>query len=276
MATNTSAADSTTTAIERMTEALQGLLLRVPRQNHREEQVRLQPPVFNGNGDVELFIQQFEAVADISCWQADVALLKLRESLVEQAKECSRGETVAEVYNTLRLRYGITPREARAKLRDLCRNVKTSLQEHAAEVERLVNIAHQNVPGDNRQEMMLESFLSSLGHLALHRHLLAVNPQTLEAAIRSGNEFLRSGVQGRSDAVRVVDQEDTMVQSIQNDMTLSQLPAILKRITELLDNLQTISQRKKAQDGKLRLCYQCNQPGHLKADCPQLKEGPSN
>ena len=276
MATNTSAADSTATAIERMTEALQGLLLRVPRQNHREEQVRLQPPVFNGNGDVELFIQQFEAVADISYWQADVALLKLRESLVEQAKECSRGETVAEVYNTLRLRYGITPREARAKLRDLCRNVKTSLQEHAAEVERLVNIAHQNVPGDNRQEMMLESFLSSLGHLALHRHLLAVNPQTLEAAIRSGNEFLRSGVQGRSDAVRVVDQEDTMVQNIQNDMTLSQLPAILKRITELLDNLQKINQRKKAQDGKLRLCYQCNQPGHLKADCPQLKEGPSN
>ena len=276
MATNTSAADSTATAIERMTEALQGLLLRVPRQNHREEQVRLQPSVFNGNGDVELFIQQFEAVADISYWQADVALLKLRESLVEQAKECSRGETVAEVYNTLRLRYGITPREARAKLRDLCRNVKTSLQEHAAEVERLVNIAHQNVPGDNRQEMMLESFLSSLGHLALHRHLLAVNPQTLEAAIRSGNEFLRSGVQGRSDAVRVVDQEDTMVQSIQNDMTLSQLPAILKRNTELLDNLQKINQRKKAQDGKLRLCYQCNQPGHLKADCPQLKEGPSN
>ena len=55
-----------------------------------------------------------------------------------------------------------------------------SLQEHATEVENLVNIACGDQPPEHKARMRLETFCNTLGYLPLQRHLLAVPTHTLE------------------------------------------------------------------------------------------------
>ena len=46
-----------------------------------------------------------------------------------------------------------------------------SLQEHAAEVERLVYVAYGELPVGHQTCLMLVTFCSTLGHIPLQRHL---------------------------------------------------------------------------------------------------------
>ena len=91
----------------------------------------------------------------------------------------------------LKSRYGMTAREARAKLAYLHRNPKTSLQEHGSQVERLVGIAHAELPKQYRQEMIIYNFCTSIGNGNLQRHLLAIPTSALKEAICAGNEYLQ-------------------------------------------------------------------------------------
>ena len=148
-------------------------------------------PQYNGQGDIEYFISRFEEVTEANEWRPVAALLHLRDSLRESAEDCGREATVQAIYAALRARFGLSPREARSGLSVLRMDSRTSLQEHAAEVERLVNIAYGDLPPKHRARMRLETFCSTLGYLPLQRHLLAVPTHTLEDTVRAGNEFLQ-------------------------------------------------------------------------------------
>ena len=87
-------------------------------------------------------------------------------------------------------RFGLTTREAQTKLTALKRAYSTSLMEHSVEVERLVNIAYADLTDRQRQDMALDQFASTLGHVALQRHPLAVQPVDLAPMVRAGNEYL--------------------------------------------------------------------------------------
>lgn len=110
------------------------------------EIIKLKVPQYNGIGDVEFFPQKFEQVAETSRWSEDIRILKIREVLSAKAQECGRGTELQTIYTNLRLRFGIKQREVRSKLRGLHRDPKTSLQDHATDVERLVGLAHSNLP----------------------------------------------------------------------------------------------------------------------------------
>ena len=110
----------------------------------------------------------------------------MRASLKENAKSCGRAATLNGVIENLRARYGLTPREARARLVTLKRSHKTSLQEHAAEVDKLVGVAYGEVPEPMRTNLAIEAFSNTLGNAYLQRHLLAVPSQTLEEVVRAG------------------------------------------------------------------------------------------
>ena len=75
-------------------------------------------------------------VADANGWNEDGTLIHLRESLKEDARDCGRSTTLDGVVARLRGRFGMSPREARAKLAVLKRTSKVTLQQHADEVSR--------------------------------------------------------------------------------------------------------------------------------------------
>ena len=140
-----------------------------------------------------------------------------------------------------------SPREARARLGTLKREFKVTLQEHAAEVQRLVGIAYGDLNEAHRTRMALESFSNTLNNSYLQRHLLAVQPGTIADAVRAGNEYLqvRTASQGGDcrgtggAAVRMVDEED-QVDRIQagSGSTDAVLAKALATLTQQLAELQ--------------------------------------
>ena len=82
-----------------------------------------------------------------------------------KAKDC--GESVHAVFSTLRARYGMTYREAWTRLASLRRSTHITLQAHAMEVDRLVELAYEGLPDAQKLEMAVELFCSTIGNTAL-------------------------------------------------------------------------------------------------------------
>ena len=148
-------------------------------------------PEYNGVGSVEIFIRHFSDVVDANGWARGTAFLHLRRALKEEASDCGSGDDVDEIFEALRARFGISPREARTKLSSLRRDQRTSLQEHATKVKELMRIAYAELPGGLHLEMSVDTFVNSLNHTTLQRHLLAIRPGTIAEAVVAGNEFLQ-------------------------------------------------------------------------------------
>ena len=112
-------------------------------------------------------------MATANQWTELAQLLYLREFLREGARDCGKVPDVAGVFNNLRARSGLTPREAQARLAGLRKESRTSLQEYAMEVKRLVGVAYHGMEQEQRREMTVETFASTLNNPPLQRHLLA-------------------------------------------------------------------------------------------------------
>ena len=87
---------------------------------------------------------------------------------------------------------------------------------------------------------MLDAFWSTLGHMSLQRHLLAVQTTTLEEAVQAGNEFLQirpSGERRASTTVRQIygDEEEAVLNLTEKMLTtLAQaMQQLVKRVEQL-------------------------------------------
>ena len=258
---------------------------------------RFRAPVYDGRGDVAYFVQQFQDVAAANQWDQAAMRLHLRDSLKEGATDCGKPETVDGIFNALRSRFGMTPREARARLAALRRDSRTPLQEHAAEVERLVAVAYEELPAHNRRQMAIEAFCSTLGNAYLQRHLLAVETPTMEDAVRAANEYLTIRPQGGGHGqVRTVEEDEptgdganAQVSAVPSPSPMAVLLQTMQQLMREVDSLKAQSgptgrrQGQAQPGGELRQpvrCWSCGQEGHMKRDCPKVanrsERGPGN
>ena len=60
-------------------------------------------PQYDGSGDVEYFIREFEAVAEANQWHLGVAFLNLRGALRDGAQDCRRLDAIFGIYAALRV-----------------------------------------------------------------------------------------------------------------------------------------------------------------------------
>jgi hypothetical protein len=260
--------------LDRLTVAIELLSQRPTRTPEN-----FKPPTFNGEGDVELFISQFGEVADANQWEPAATLLHLREALKEGARDCGRAQRLTGIFTALRARFGLSPREARSKLNSLRRETSTTLQEHASEVQRLVDVAYADLPQCHKADMIVDTFCSTVGNAYLQRHLLAVPTHTLEDAVRAGNEFLQVKVLPARSNVRVVEDEEPE-KPVHQVSAASTVPAV----EELLAPLTLLIQQLTDQIGNLRVpttvpgssgrpsrrevtCWRCGEPGHTQRVC---------
>ena len=240
-------------------------------------------PQFDGTGDVNYFIQQFIDVADANGWQPAAAVLHLREALRQEARDCGKANDVAGIFELLRSRFGLTNREARARITSLRRDHQTSLQAHAAEVDRLVKVAYADLPGRHQSGLVLDTFCSTLGHSYLQRHLLAVQPQTIEEAVRAGNEFLQVPTASSRSSVRTV--EDCEPQPGKEGNPEGQvarvntgMEAVLEALAKLTSEIKQLKQpatksmtdQNQGSRPKHNRCFSCNEEGHFRRNCPTL------
>jgi hypothetical protein len=230
-------------------------------------------PTYDGKSDVEYFIQQFNEVAMANEWQPPAALLHLREALKDGAKDCGRPATLAGIYTALRARFGLSPREARAKISVLKKDYKTTLQEHASEVERLISIAYEELPVQHRAGLTMSTFTSTLGNAYLQRHLLAVPTDTLEEAVRAGNEYLQIKVPNSNGAaIRAVEEEEEpdRIAQIQPETPTETMIKLLQKLTEKVERLENKRANPTTRDDSTKRtgCWGCGKEGHVRKRCP--------
>ena len=231
-------------------------------------------PEFDGSSDVEGFIHQFRDVSQANGWSDIAALLHIRAKLKGDARDCGHGESLHAVFSALRARYGMTNREARIRLANLRRTTQTTLQAHAMEVDRLVQLAYAGLPEPQRLEMAVELFCSTIGHTALQRHLLAVPTPDLESAVRAGNDYLQiqpANTHSHIKSVQPDELEQDAVNQLRPDQTTLPMGQLLKLMQDLTQEVQQLKIKMGRRDQKRTKvsgsCFGCGQEGHWRKDC---------
>ena len=267
--------DDTAGMLGRLTDVLERVLTAVPPQPQAPAPVPVpqrdpfKAPQFDGTGDVNYFIRQFEEVANANGWGAGAGIIHLRAALRDSARDCGQAETIAGILAALRARFGITIREAKARLVSLRRDYKTTLQAHAAEVERLVNIAYADLPRQHRERMVMDTFHSTLNHGYLQRHLLAIETPTLEDAVRAGNEYLQIKTTSGTNIRKIEGEEDEPEEESQvKPVTTSAMSTLLQAVQKLTEEVQKLKEKPADKaDRKALRCYGCKKEGHIRKDC---------
>lgn len=159
------------------------------------------------------------------------------DALQEGTQDCRRAITVLEIFEVLRARYGIMPREARRHLNTFRKEPTISLH------------AYSELLGDYQNRMTVNTFCSSLGNTPPQRHLPAMEIPTLESAVHAGNDFTQVWSPGDRTRVpvRSVDEpeEEPTAATVANtdpninsNTTLQQLMKTIQNMAEWIDQLQ--------------------------------------
>jgi len=190
------------------------------RREHYEDRYRLEVPAFTGEKAVEQFIQEFQELMEIAQWPPRVALLKLRMVLRDKAKPYGTRPDIDGISDSLRVRFGISAIDARARLQRLRRDPHTTLQEHATTVMRLAQIAFCDLPQANCEKYTYDAFVQSINDLGLHHQFLARGVTTVEDALAVGEAYiLVSHMHRNRVASRQVDAEPSTAPSVPNAET---------------------------------------------------------
>lgn len=264
-------------------DRLAAVLERVLGRTQASNREQFKAPEFDGKGDVQYFLRQFQDVAETNSWSERATLLHLRAALKGSAQDCGRAATVAGIQAALQARFGLTRREARSRLSTLRRAPQTSMQEHAAEVERLVLVGYGDIPEETREQLALDAFYNSLGNAYLQRHLLAVSANSLEEAVQASAEYLMvKQPAGSGFGVRVVDYKEPEKPIVQVTQTsedpLQTIANALREFSQSLARIENNSSQRRQnpsrsapQKGVVR-CWGCNKEGHVIQKCPHRNQ----
>ena len=260
-------------------------------------------PEYNGEGDIDLFLLQFNDVMAANQWTERDGLLHLRLSLTSKALECGRGESLEQITNNLIARFGTTTKQARDKLKYIRKTPQISIHELGIEIDRLINLAYPRIEQEDRNEMAIDVFSKAIDNKPLQRHLLARPPDNIAEAIRTTEEFLQVGGDIRPPRIATIYEEEegedksktkktpditeTIVQTLQSlQTTMAQQQAAIQQQAQILHHMQgnihQTTEKYTTQNNTNRFtnrpplaCYECNGP-HIRRNCPRLRTRPTN
>jgi hypothetical protein len=228
-------------------------------------------------------------------WDDATGLPHLKEALIDDARDCSRGGTIELVFDTLRLRFGVSRREARTKLNSMQKESSVSLQEHSTELQRLVEIAYPDYTRGQKAEMALDSFITTLGNTRLQQHLLAVDPHDIATAVKAGNSYLQFQTttktsKGRAHVIQSLEEDNSDDEELPSNQAQQNVKAIIAPVSgvelallKMMELLSVISGKletpKKPFQRKVRMteqmkqgtivCWGCGEKGHFRTECRQ-------
>lgn len=249
-------------------------LIRLLEQLHRPTPTkdRFKPPRYDGETDVDLFIQHFQDVAQANQWPAQESTLHIRACLEKQAIECGRGQDLTEIIDNLRARFGLTIRQARDKLSNLKKTSKQSFHDLGSEIQKLVSLAYPNQTRGFHIETGLETFSRAIRSKALQHQLMARPHHTITEAVRIAEEYTQ--IEGATPTITALDgpgitgpsELQTLVTTVQ-ELVKSQADLLLQ-MAQMARPTQTQYATKPRPRGP---CFTCGGP-HLKRHCPTKPE----
>lgn len=262
--------------------------------NGRNRRDEFKLPKYDGSADVELYLHQFEAIRQANDWTDGAALLHLKCSLEGAATACGRGDTLDQVFQAMRSRFGLSPRQARDKLGQLRYEPNSSLHVLGTDVERLVSIAYPDAHPDVKITLAVDAFTRALNHNALQRHLLLIRIESVADAVRAAQDYFQVGSsKGKSPSLSSIEASVSTTDA----SPISTMEKMLERLEKQLEaNTKAMNQlinangkRNKGSDASSAIdtsqnqsnnarrplkCYECGGP-HFKRNCPQLEDKPA-
>ena len=239
------------------------------------------PPQYSGEGDIDLFISQYQDVAQANGWSSRESTLHLRSSLTGKALECGRGEDPEEIFTELRAHFGMTSRQAKEQLHKFQRSPKQSIRDMGTQISGLVKKAYCKLDLVDQEEMALDVFTKAIGDRDLRRMLLVRPPKDMKEAIQLSEDFLQAGESKSQKVTTLVEVEEKpegkpTEKAPEVTSVLAETLATMKQVLELQTaTLSVLSQQRQQppQEKKPLTCYHCEGP-HLKKNCPKLKNTP--
>ena len=246
-----------------------------PRDNFRA-------PTYSGDGDIELFLAQFDDVAVANHWGGQATLLHLRAHLEGSARACGAGRTRDRIEEALRARFGLSQRQAKDRLIHLKRDGQATLHEQAMNVQRLVDIAYPRLSRADKEQMVIDHLLRALDNRALQRHMLTIQPDTVVDLVQAVDEWMAIGgaESGHSRvSARVVEAESPPQPDLSvlakvleaQSLLLSKLLAKVEALEAPRAPAPQPSRQAWRQPSPSDGCFQCGGP-HWKRDCPQGRQ----
>ena len=183
-------------------------------RTNQERRESHKAPSYNGIGDVELFISQFQEVAVSNRWTDQDALIHLKGKLQDQARDCGKGEDTDTLFQNLRTRFGRTRKQARKEW-DRIRKTKTqSFLDYGKTITDCLEIGYPNLGPEDRMDMALDKFIRNCGDLDLKRHLTTKQIDTISDAVLAADEFVGLEDEPKTRLSAISEEQNTLLDTL--------------------------------------------------------------
>ena len=156
--------------------------------SRRKRRHQIKVDKYDGSSCVEMFLCQFEDIADYNDWNDDDKLAHLKAALTGSAKYLmaeSKGLLYEDMKEKLRRRYSNREQQERFKveLRTRRRRADESLQDLSHDVERLVALAYPDTSPDMRDILGRDAFIDALNNASLEFKIREKETPTMAKAL---------------------------------------------------------------------------------------------
>ncbi|UYV83760.1 K02A2.6-like, partial [Cordylochernes scorpioides] len=257
-----------------------------PQLETTERFSKIKPPTYDGQTSWKCFKTQFEVVALGNRWNSSEKAINLAASLRGSATEVLQSLPLEQsldyerLIHALTLRFGddiLQPYHV-VKLKNRRQKRDETLQELAADVERLARLAFPDCPRHVQDLLAHQNFVDAIEDPECQQSVRMSEAKTLQEALIHALKFeaARDATRGYQKVVRVVKTDES-----QKDGDIKEAISQLQRTVEEMKKSMSFSEsapgtyrQRTYRPNAKTICWNCGKPGHIRANC-RVRQAPS-
>ncbi|UYV84725.1 K02A2.6-like [Cordylochernes scorpioides] len=240
---------------------------------------KIKPPTYDGQTSWKSFKTQFEVVALGNRWNSSEKAINLAASLRGSATEVLQSRPLEQsldyecLVHALTLRFGddiLQPYHV-VKLKNRRQKRDETLQELAADVERLARLAFPDCPRHVQDLLAHQNFVDAIEDPECQQSVRMSEAKTLQEALIHSLKFeaARDATRGYQKVVRVMKTDES-----QKDGDIKEAIYQLQRTVEEMKKSMSFSEsapgtyrQRTYRPNDKTICWNCGKPGHIRANC---------
>ena len=252
-------------------------------------------PTFDGTSDVDVFLQQFNEIADHNRWGEVERRLRLGIALRGPATRGIDGETYAIMCEQLHKQYALTEDVASRLLKDIKRERNENVFQFSQRVTQLVHKVYPELSTAQQEQQVKRELISTVPQGSQLAWTLRLTPPgSLEEVVDVMNKYetfsgqshvSRLGTEkvtaledqvAKQAAAQLASQEAMMRQfaAMQSNL-MEQLMTTQKQMVEVQKEVLANLRSKPSNRQEVR-CFNCHEKGHYARDCSKPKKESGN
>ena len=253
-------------------------------------------PPFDGTGDIQEYLTDFEQIARHNRWETEEWGLRLKLNLTGEPRVGIDDADYPALKELLLEKYGLTDDKALQKLKKLKFKIGDDTYVFVSKLRRLMRLAHPTLEPEQREQLAVREFLQMLPAQSPATWALKMQPpQDIETIARRIRTFEPDAETSRG--VRQVGSEEAnptatdslngqvIAAIVQGQQALAQgqqaTQELLGRLVQQQLDDRHVSSSSRGQSGSApsegqrkeeRRCWNCHEVGHFARNCPRPKK----